>query len=271
MPSLPAVICRGVTKEFGSGATLVRALRGVDLDVDSGELTLLVGPSGCGKTTLLSVIAGILEPTAGTVSVLGVDLARLSRGQKVRFRGENIGFVFQQFNLLPALSAAENVMVPLILAGWPRRRALPKAREVLASMGMADRAAALPGKLSGGQQQRVAIARALVHEPKLLVCDEPTSALDARTGHTIMELLRAVAMTSGRAVAVVTHDNRVFGFGDRIVSLEDGRVTDVARQTPAFDLSAFEDVSVALPALSPPGRSVANTSSENISTPASGA
>ena len=233
-----AVLCRGVTKEFGSGATLVRALRGIDLEIGLGELTLLVGPSGCGKTTLLSVIAGILEPTAGEVSVLGADLTRLANGQKVRFRGANIGFVFQQFNLLPALSAVENVMVPLILARWPRRRALPKAAALLSQMGMADRLHALPAKLSGGQQQRVAIARALIHEPRLLVCDEPTSALDARTGHTIMELLRAVAVKSGRAVVVVTHDNRVFGFGDRIVNLEDGRVTSAQRQTPHYDAAA---------------------------------
>lgn len=238
-----AVRCRGITKEFGSGGTLVRALRGVDLDVYAGELTLLVGPSGCGKTTLLSVIAGILEPTAGSVNVLGAELPRLSSAQKVRFRGRNIGFVFQQFNLLPALTAVENVTVPLILAGWSRRKALPKARELLGRMGMADRADALPSKLSGGQQQRVAIARALIHEPRLLVCDEPTSALDARTGHTIMELLRGIAMESGRAVAVVTHDNRVFGFGDRIVQLEDGRVIRVQQQQPSYDVALPEAVS----------------------------
>jgi putative ABC transport system ATP-binding protein len=228
-----AVLCRGITKEFGSAGTLVRALRGVDLEIGAGELTLLVGPSGCGKTTLLSVIAGILEPTAGEVSVLGAKLERMSSGQKVRFRGANIGFVFQQFNLLPALSAVENVIVPLVLAGWPRRQALPKAQTLLSQMGMAERMHSLPSKLSGGQQQRVAIARALIHEPRLLVCDEPTSALDAHTGHTIMELLRAVAVKSGRAVVVVTHDSRVFGFGDRIVGLEDGRVTSSQRQTPA--------------------------------------
>jgi len=247
----PAVLCRGITKEFGSAGTLVRALRGVDLEIGVGELTLLVGPSGCGKTTLLSVIAGILEPTAGEVSVLGAKLERMSSGQKVRFRGANIGFVFQQFNLLPALSAVENVIVPLILAGWPRRRALPKAQTLLSQMGMAERMHSLPSKLSGGQQQRLAIARALIHEPRLLVCDEPTSALDAHTGHTIMELLRAVAVKSGRAVVVVTHDSRVFGFGDRIVSLEDGRVTSSQRQKP------FENEAV------PAGAAAATTTSSS--------
>src|SRR5487761_592997 len=150
-----AISCRNVAKEFGSGGALVRALRGVDLDVYPGEMTLLVGPSGCGKTTLLSVVAGIMRPTAGEVSVLGTNLETLSAHELVRFRGINIGFVFQQFNLLPALTAAENVTVPLIVAGWSRRRALAKAAELLDTMGMADRRDHLPGTLSGGQQQRV--------------------------------------------------------------------------------------------------------------------
>ncbi|MEX0978825.1 MAG: ABC transporter ATP-binding protein [Pirellulales bacterium] len=222
-----AVACRHLTKDYGSGNSLVRALRGVELDVYAGELTLLVGPSGCGKTTLLSVVAGILEPTSGSVQVLGNDLARLSPWRKVRFRRDNVGFVFQQFNLLPALTAAENVTIPLLLAGWSRRRALPVAVELLKRMGMADRAHALPSKLSGGQQQRVAIARALVHHPRLLVCDEPTSALDAQTGHTIMETLRSVAVEGDRAVIIVTHDVRVIEFGDRIATMEDGHIISV--------------------------------------------
>lgn len=230
---MTAITCCNVTKEFGSEGALVRALRGVDLDVYPGEMTLLVGPSGCGKTTLLSVIAGIMRPTAGSVQVLGADLASLRGYRLVKFRGKNIGFVFQQFNLLPALTAAENVTVPLILAGWPRRKALSRAHALLEKMGMGDRCHHLPSKLSGGQQQRVAIARALVHEPKLLVCDEPTSALDAHTGHTIMELLRSVALESGRAVVVVTHDSRVFEFGDRIARMEDGRITGMETRTLA--------------------------------------
>jgi putative ABC transport system ATP-binding protein len=246
--SQPAIVCRGITKEFGSGEAQVRALRGVDLDVLAGELTLLVGPSGCGKTTLLSVIAGIMVPTAGSVSVLGTDLGRLSPRRKVRFRGEHVGFVFQQFNLLPALTAAENVTVPLILAKWPRRKALAKAIELLGRMGMAGRLHTLPSKLSGGEQQRVAIARALVHGPQLVVCDEPTSALDARTGHTIMELLRRVALEAGRSVVVVTHDSRAYEFGDRIAQMEDGKILEVHRQTPRVASAA--DV----PVLSPTGR-----------------
>ena len=222
-----AVSCRGVTKEFGAGDTKTLALRGVDLSLDAGQLTLVVGPSGCGKTTLISIIAGLLDPTRGTVSVLGTDLARLGGRRLVEFRAKNIGFVFQQYNLLPALSAAENAAVPLIIAGRARAKAVARAREVLAVVGLGNRADARPSELSSGQQQRVAIARALINEPRLLVCDEPTAALDAQAGHTVMELIRQVAVQPGRAVIVVTHDSRVFGFGDRIVQMSDGRVERV--------------------------------------------
>jgi putative ABC transport system ATP-binding protein len=223
-----AVCCRGLTKDFGTGSARVRALRGIDVQVRLGELTLLVGPSGCGKTTLISIIAGLLEPTAGTVTALGTDLAALSDRQKVAFRAAYIGFVFQQYNLLPALTAAENVAVPLLIARVPRRAALARAKAALESVGLGERAQALPAQLSGGQQQRVAIARALVHAPRLLVCDEPTAALDAQAGHHVLKLLREVAVQPSRAVVVVTHDNRVFPFGDRIIHLGDGHVERVA-------------------------------------------
>jgi putative ABC transport system ATP-binding protein len=222
-----AVCARGVTKEFGSGGSLTKALRGVDLEVPYGELLMLVGPSGCGKTTLVSIIAGTLEPTAGDVVVLGNDLTAMSNGRKVRFRRENVGFVFQSYNLLPALTAAENAAVPLLIAGWRRRDAVEKAADVLESLGLGDRLANLPSELSGGQQQRVAIARALVHEPRLLVCDEPTSALDAENGRITMELIERLAVQPDRAVIVVTHDSRVYSFADRIASMEDGRIEAV--------------------------------------------
>jgi len=164
------------------------------------------------------------------VNVLQHDLTRMSQSKKVRFRRQNIGFVFQQFNLLPALTAAENVSIPLILAGQSRRRAQAAAVELLGRMDMGNRAHALPTQLSGGQQQRVAIARALIHHPRLLVCDEPTSALDAKTGHTIMEVLRSVAVEGERAVIIVTHDSRVFEFGDRIAHMEDGHIIGVESQ-----------------------------------------
>ena len=178
-PAAVAIRVRGVTKEFGSGESATWALRGVDLDVPYGELLMLVGPSGCGKTTLVSIVAGTLEPTAGDVNVMGHDLVAMSNGRKVRFRRDNVGFIFQSYNLLPSLTAVENAAVPLLIAGWRRRHALEAAAEVLEALGLGDRLANLPTELSGGQQQRVAIARALVHEPRLLVCDEPTSALDA--------------------------------------------------------------------------------------------
>ena len=226
-----AVSCRGLTKEFGDGDSKVLALRGVDMDVSAGQMTLLVGPSGCGKTTLISIIAGLLDPTGGQLSVLGQDLRKLKGRRLVDFRGRNIGFVFQQYNLLPALTSAENAAVPLLIAGVKRPEAVARAKRILESVGLGDRVNSLPSQLSGGQQQRVAIARALVHEPKLLVCDEPTAALDAHSGHTVMELLRKVAVQPGRAVIVVTHDNRVFEFGDRIIQMSDGRIERV--ETPA--------------------------------------
>jgi putative ABC transport system ATP-binding protein len=222
-----AVRVRGVTKEFGSGGAVTRALRGVDLDIPYGELLMLIGPSGCGKTTLVSIVAGTLEPTAGDVAVLGQDLVRMSNGGKVKFRRDNVGFVFQSYNLLPALTAAENAAVPLLIAGWRRQRALLAAAAMLDRLGLGDRLTSLPSELSGGQQQRVTIARALVHEPRLLVCDEPTSALDAENGRITMELIRQVAVQPDRAVVVVTHDPRAYPFADRIATMEDGRIESV--------------------------------------------
>jgi len=223
-----AVRCTGLTKEFRVGETVVRALRGVDAEIAYGEMTLLVGPSGCGKTTLISIVAGLLDPTDGEVSVLGKEIAQLKGTQLVRFRQKNIGFVFQQYNLLPALTVAENAAVPLIIAGQARKDAVRKASEVLEKVGLGDKLDVLPSQLSGGQQQRVAIARALVHDPRLLVCDEPTAALDAASGRNVMELLREVSIDPDRVVIVVTHDNRVFNFGDRIIAMADGKVERVS-------------------------------------------
>jgi putative ABC transport system ATP-binding protein len=222
-----AVSCRGIIRDFGDGESSIRVLHGIDLDVPFGEITLLVGPSGCGKTTLISIICGLLEPTAGDIMLLGQNRDKLRGTPLVRFRGKHVGFVFQQYNLLPALTAAENAALPLIIAGLPRAKAVGKARETLAMVGMGSRADARPSQLSGGQQQRVAIARALVHEPRLLVCDEPTAALDAESGQTVMQILQEVAVQPDRAVLIVTHDNRVFGYGDRVVHMSDGRIEKV--------------------------------------------
>ncbi|GIW87459.1 MAG: ABC transporter ATP-binding protein [Isosphaeraceae bacterium] len=235
-PDRVAVRLRNVRKTFGSGDQKVVALRGVDWDVFNGQMTLLIGPSGCGKTTLLSVIAGILDADRGSqVCVLGRDVAAMSGSQKTRFRRDSIGFVFQQYNLLPALTAAENAAIPLIVKGWPRPKAIARASEVLGLIGMAQKVNKLPSELSGGQQQRVAIARALVHEPRLIVCDEPTAALDHETGHQVMVLFRTVAVRPDRAVLIVTHDNRVFHFGDRVARMDDGHIVEVRTQKATIE------------------------------------
>jgi putative ABC transport system ATP-binding protein len=191
---------------------------------------MLMGPSGCGKTTLISVIAGLLDASEGEIEVLGKRPAVLSPNERILFRRRNLGFVFQQFNLLPALTAAENAAVPLFAAGWRRPDALAEAERLLNELGMGDRIHALPAQLSGGQQQRVAIARALIHDPRLVVCDEPTSALDAEAGLAVMELLTRVAVRADRAVIVVTHDNRVLEFAGTILHMEDGRIQSVEQR-----------------------------------------
>jgi putative ABC transport system ATP-binding protein len=216
----------GVTKTFGSGANAVHALRGIDLTVPAGEMLMLVGPSGCGKTTLISVLAGILNQDAGEVRVLGQDLKALGNNRRTAFRGQHLGFVFQAFHLLPALTARENAAIPLLILGTPRAQALAKAAELLERVGLGQRLDARPNQLSGGQQQRVAIARALVHAPQVIVCDEPTSALDHSTGQSVMALLEEVALQEQRALVVVTHDSRIFSFADRIVRMDDGMIVN---------------------------------------------
>ena len=206
----------------------MRALRGVDLEVRAGELMMLVGPSGCGKTTLISVIAGVLSRDGGECSVLDHDYTRMSSNTTTRFRGQNIGFVFQAWNLIPALTAVENVAVPLIINGANRRAGLLGATEMLRKVGFDDRMiGSFPQDLSGGQQQRIAIARSLVHSPRLIVCDEPTSALDSENGRKVMELMRQLGVGANRAVLVVTHDARIFEFADRIAEMEDGAIQRV--------------------------------------------
>jgi putative ABC transport system ATP-binding protein len=217
-----AVHCRCVTKEFVTGGNRAPVLKGVDLDAALGELTLIVGPSGCGKTTLLSVITGLLAASSGEVTVLGQDLGQLSDTETVLFRRHNLGLVAQQFSLIPMLTNAENAALPLLAMSVPRKKALARAEETLAAFGLADRAKSLPGTLSVGQQQRVALSRALAHEPRLVVCDEPTSALDAETGHTVMKLLTSAAVRPERGLVVVTHDERIIPFADRIVHMSDG-------------------------------------------------
>ncbi len=221
-----------IVMEFQAGERMVRVLHGIDLALHLGELTMLVGPSGCGKTTLLSILSGILRPTSGEIWVLGESLTRMRDAERVRFRRRAIGFIFQQYNLLPSLTVAENAAIPLVAGGLSLEEAARKATPLLEQLGMKDHLLKYPRQLSGGQQQRVAIARALVHAPALVVCDEPTAALDAATGLTVMKLLRDASADVQRAVLVVTHDNRIFNLADRLISMEDGRIlSDERAQT----------------------------------------
>ena len=225
-----AVRCVGVEKSFQSGETRVRVLRGVDFTAETGEMTFLVGPSGCGKTTLISVIGAILSCEGGEVEVLGQDVRRLAGGKLADFRLQNLGFIFQQFNLLPALTAEENASLPLVARGTSNSEAETRARELLEYLGLEGQTRKMPSQLSGGQQQRVAIARALVHDPRLVICDEPTASLDAASGHTVMELLRERALSADRAVIVVTHDDRIFEFADTVHHMADGVINQTERR-----------------------------------------
>ncbi|MGQ7829908.1 ABC transporter ATP-binding protein [Altererythrobacter sp. Z27] len=228
-----AAICtRAIARDFTAGQQTLRVLHDINVDIRAGELTYLVGESGSGKTTLISIMCGILYPTEGDVRVFGTDIYALDDTALVNFRLENIGFIFQQYNLIPSIDAASNAAVPLIARGMDRREARERAVDMLAKLNIADQAAKLPNQLSGGQQQRVAIARALVHEPRLVVCDEPTAALDAKSGRRVMDLLREVAVAADRACIIVTHDNRIFDLADRILVLEDGRLTHDGTDLP---------------------------------------
>jgi len=227
-----AICARRISRDFLSGQQTIRVLHGIDVDIHPGALTYLVGESGSGKTTLISIMCGILWPTEGDVRIFGTDIYALGDTELVNFRLQNIGFIFQQYNLIPSIDAASNAAVPLIARGMNRHEARERAVAMLSRLNIADQADKLPSQLSGGQQQRVAIARALVHEPRLVVCDEPTAALDARSGRRVMDLLREVAVAEDRACIIVTHDNRIFDLADRILVLEDGRITHDGTDMP---------------------------------------
>ena len=224
-PNTIAVRVENVVKSFANGDARTFALKGASLEARFGELLMIVGPSGCGKTTLLSVICGTLKFDEGEVSVFDQKLRSMRNGDITRFRRENIGFIFQQFNLIPTLTAVENVSVPLILQGLSASDAEKRAKSMLEKVGLGEKIKSYPNQLSGGQQQRVAISRALVHEPRLIICDEPTASLDSASGHKTLELLRQSAVHPDRCVIIVTHDCRIYEFADRIVQMDDGRVT----------------------------------------------
>ncbi|PZV09545.1 MAG: ABC transporter ATP-binding protein [Leptolyngbya sp.] len=219
-----AVVAKGVKMVFQTGADSTPVLQGIDLEIPRGEIQLLMGPSGSGKTTLLSILAGILTPTAGTVCLLGQEITRMSKNELSRFRLKNIGFIFQGFNLFPALTASENVEVALRMKGIRKTEARQQAKDLLMEVGLGDRLNHLPRDLSGGQKQRVAIARALAGNPKLIMADEPTASLDSQSGHAVIELLRRLAKDNGRTVLIVTHDSRLIDVADRVAYLEDGKL-----------------------------------------------
>jgi putative ABC transport system ATP-binding protein len=230
-----AASLQNISKSFGDGSARVQVLRDISVDVRRGEMFFLVGPSGCGKTTLLSILCGTLKPDTGSVTVLDTTLTGISARKLTSFRRQHIGFVFQQFNLIPTLTITENVSVPLLINGVRPGKANKLAAEALDRLGLGEKIKLRPNKLSGGQQQRVAIARALVHSPDIIVCDEPTSALDSETGHRIMEILDDVARDPKRSVIVVTHDPRIVSFADRIAEMEDGRILTISENKAASE------------------------------------
>ncbi|MFE1747177.1 ABC transporter ATP-binding protein [Coleofasciculus sp. H7-2] len=217
-----AIIAKGVEMAFPSGRQFYQVLKGIDLEIPRGDIQLLMGPSGSGKTTLLSILAGLLTPSAGNVYLLGDEITGMSRAKLARFRLENIGFIFQGFNLFGALTASENIEIVLNVKGIRDRLARQQAKVLLEQVGLGDKANQKPGDLSGGQKQRVAIARALAGHPQLIMADEPTAALDSHSGHTVIELLRQLAKEGGCTVLMVTHDPRIVDVADRVAYLEDG-------------------------------------------------
>ncbi|MEO3975653.1 ABC transporter ATP-binding protein [Streptomyces sp. CAU 1734] len=215
-----------VHRSYGSGAAAVHALRGVSFEIPRGELVALKGRSGSGKTTLLNLVGGLDFPDAGRVTVDGTDLAGLGENGLLELRRDRVGFIFQSFGLIPILTAAENVGVPMRLRRTPPRERDERVELLLSLVGLADQAAQRPGEMSGGQQQRVAIARALANRPALLIADEPTGQLDAETGLAVMELLRAVVRAEGVTALVATHDAQLLGLADRVLELSDGEIAE---------------------------------------------
>ena len=219
-----AIAVRNLTKTYTEGGAGMLALRGIDLDVHSGELLMLMGPSGSGKTTLLSIMGCILSASSGSVRVAGQEVTTMSEKQLPAVRLQHIGFVFQGFNLFPTLTAGENVELMLDLKGVPTTAAKKRAAELLEQVELGNKYKSFPSDLSGGQKQRVSIARALAGDPEIILADEPTAALDSHTGRSVMQMMADLAHTRGRAVVVVTHDSRVLDFADRIVKIEDGAI-----------------------------------------------
>ena len=225
-----AIRCEGIRKHYGQGETKIEALKGIDLEIYSGELTLLVGPSGSGKSTLLSIITTLLTPDAGKLFLLGTEVNRLSEVERAKFCRENLGIVFQSLFLIPTLSLVENVSVPLLVAGKPLKEAEDRAMEMLDKVHLSARAQLSPSQLSKGQQQKVAIARAMINDSKIIVFDEPTSALDQVSGQEVMTYLQDLAKDQTRSILVVTHDHRIFSFANRMIEINDGELKEASNE-----------------------------------------
>ncbi|MFT5510541.1 MAG: putative ABC transport system ATP-binding protein [Hyphomicrobiaceae bacterium] len=235
MSMQPIVNVRDIVKELGQGAGKVRALKGVSMSLNPGELTLLMGPSGSGKTTLLSILGCILSPTEGSITIAGEDTEGLSPEGLADLRRRHVGFVFQSYNLFPTLNALENVRLALDVRGEKYADTVIKAETALREVGLANRLRSFPGNMSGGEQQRVAVARALAIRPSVILADEPTAALDSENGHAVMELLSDIAKDESRAVLAVTHDPRTHAYADRIIRIEDGKIIDDERRLTSGD------------------------------------
>lgn len=217
--------CTGIEKGFGIGQARTQVLHSLNFEARAGESTFLIGPSGCGKTTLITIIAGLLKPDNGSISIFGQSIETFSGNALADFRANSIGFVFQQFNLLSTLDIVENAALPLTIQGISTHISHKKSKDLLVQLGLEPHLKRYPGELSGGQQQRVAIARALVHDPRIVICDEPTASLDSESGQTVMQLFRNLAAAPDRCVILVTHDQRIYSYADRIISMSDGRIT----------------------------------------------
>lgn len=226
---MPLLELKGVTKDYKLGNTIVRALRGVDLDIDKGEIIAIMGPSGSGKSTLMHILGCLDTPTSGEASIEESQIRSLSERQLVALRGRKIGFVFQTFNLMQTLSAQQNVELPMIFQGMKKKERAQQAVELLTKVGLADRVHHRPNELSGGERQRVAIARALANEPEILLADEPTGNLDSESGETILNVLERLSSEDGKTVIIVTHDPDAAAIAGRIVRLHDGRVVEEVR------------------------------------------
>jgi putative ABC transport system ATP-binding protein len=242
MTSNPVLEAKGIVKELGRGAGMVVAVKGVDLTLEPGELTLLMGPSGSGKTTLLSILGCIMTPTKGSLHVAGISTKGLGPEELAQLRRDHIGFIFQSYNLFPTLTALENVRIALDVRGQKGYKAAARSEDVLREVGLGARLMNYPGNLSGGEQQRVAVARAIVSSPSIVLADEPTAALDSENGHAVMELLARIAHEQNRSVLAVTHDPRTLGYADRVVKIEDGLIVGEERRPKGLDAPEITDL-----------------------------